>query len=120
MADPPNDPMVAVAQDTFTAEIGTVGQLVNIGALACTLRFQLLPPEITLHAIVAVELPATTGAVAGLVAAKVMVAGLTVGVKFPAVNLGCAKGRGFPAAIMGRPAAKVTSNAMEILPLIRL
>jgi len=112
--------MVAVAHDMFTAEIGTVGQFVNVGAVACTDKFQLLPPERTLQVADAVALPATTVAVDGLVALNVMVAGVTVRVKFAAVNLGLAIGRSFPAAIVGRPAAKVNSNAMESVRLIRL
>lgn len=86
--DPAHDPVppppvsLTDAQDTVTAETGTVEQLVNVEAAAWTDNFQ-LPPDVDreLHEAVAVALPATTGTVPGLVALKLIVAGLTVNVK---------------------------------------
>jgi hypothetical protein len=81
--DPPNPVTFTVEHVTFTADTGTVGQLVNVDDEAWAVRFQLLPDPMALHDAVAVALPATTGTEPGLVAAKLMVAGVTLRVKFP-------------------------------------
>jgi hypothetical protein len=87
-ADPPSPVTLAAEQVTVTAETGTVGQLVNVVEVAWTVRLQLLPDEREVHEAAAVELPETTGSEVGLVALKVMVAGLTVSVKLPASGEG--------------------------------
>ena len=89
VADPPSPVTLAAEQVTVTADTGTVGQFVNVGEAAWIVRLQLLPDEKEVQEAVAVELPATTGSVVGLVALKVMVAGLTVSVKLPASGEGC-------------------------------
>ncbi len=81
--DPPSPVTLADEHDTVTAETGTVEQLVNAGDAAWTVRLQLLPDPKAVHEAVVVALPATTGAVPGLTALKVTVAGLTVSVKLP-------------------------------------
>jgi hypothetical protein len=70
-------PPMTPVQVTFTADVGTVGQLVNEAALACTASAQvlfLLPLEV-IQLIVAAELPATEPR-SGSVAVKLMVLGL--------------------------------------------
>ena len=119
VAVPPSPVMLGDEQETVTAETGTVEQLVNVGVVAWTVRLQLLPDETTLHEAVVEELPATTGMVPGLVALKVMVAGLTVSVKLPACGE-AAMGRSFPAGIAGGLAPTAASNAMESHPVIVL
>jgi hypothetical protein len=84
VAVPPTDPTDAEEQDTLTAEIGILGQLVKVGVFACTFRLQLLPPEMTFQLTLAPALPATTGLTPGLVALKLMVGGVTVTVKLAA------------------------------------
>jgi len=72
----------AEAQDTVTAEMGTVGQLPNPGESACTVMLQF--PGFPLRfcqVIEALALPRSTGAKSGLTALNVMVAGLTMRVK---------------------------------------
>ncbi|MGA3077690.1 MAG: hypothetical protein ABSG56_28915 [Bryobacteraceae bacterium] len=83
----PEPPMLVEteAQDTVTAETGTVGQLLKVGELAWTVKFQ--APWIKsrfCQLIEAVELPESTGAKSGFVALNVMVAGLTLTVKVAA------------------------------------
>ncbi len=78
-------PAVTLADEqvTVTAETGTVEQCANVEAAAWTFRVQVwvLPDPLAHHVAVAAELPVTTGSVFGLVALKVIVAGLTVSVK---------------------------------------
>jgi hypothetical protein len=111
---------LADEQVTVTAETGTVEQWVNVEAAARTVRLQVLPPPRALHEAVAVELPATTGSVPGLVALKVIVAGLTVSVKLgPACGEAVMAARDFPTRItVGGFAATAASNAMESQPVI--
>lgn len=73
------------AQDTVTAETGTVGQLLKLEELAWTVKLQapVLKSRFC-QLIEAVELPESTGAVSGFVALNVMVAGLTLTVKLSA------------------------------------
>jgi len=101
---------VAEVQDTVTAEMGTVGQLLKPGAPACTGKLQF--PVFSLgfcQFIDAIALPGATGAKSGLVALKVMVAGLTTRLKSPAAGRARTV-RGLPCNMggsgdMGRPAA---------------
>ena len=118
-AEPPNEPTLAEAQVTVTAEIGTVGQFVKVGELDCTVRLQLPPLEREVQVRLAVELPATTGALFGLVALKVMVAGETFSVKLAALGVGWVIVRGFsPPVDTGWPGKTANSNAMGTRPLI--
>ena len=118
--DPPSPVTLAAEQETMTAETGTVEQLENVGVVAWTVRVQLPPLEMTVHEAVAGEFPATTGAVPGLGASKLMVAGLTVSVKLPAVFGEAAMGRNFFPGITGGLAPMAASNAMESQPVIVL
>jgi len=83
LPDPPTPVTLTVAHVTCTAETGTVGQLVNVDEVAWAVRLQVWPDPRAVHDAVAAALPATTGTVPGLVAAKLMVAGVTFRVKFP-------------------------------------
>jgi len=77
--------VVTEAQDTVTAETGTVGQLLKLGEPACTVKPQ--GPCIKSQFVQlteAVELPASTGTELGFVALNVMVAGVTVTAKLAA------------------------------------
>ncbi|MGO9256139.1 MAG: hypothetical protein ACLQU1_07550 [Bryobacteraceae bacterium] len=89
--DPPSPDTLADEQVTVTAETGTVEQLVNTEEAAWTVRLQLLPDPMAVQEAVAVALPATTGTVPGLVALKLIVAGLTVSVKL--ATAGCEAAR---------------------------
>jgi hypothetical protein len=102
--------VTAEAQNTVTAVIGTVGQLLKPGAPACTVKLQVPAfPSRLCQLTDAPAPPEATAAESGLVAVKVTVAGLTVRLKSPAAGradtvrgLGCnAGGRG----AIGRPAA---------------
>ena len=105
----------AEAQNTVTAEMGTVGQLLKPGEPACTVKLQLPGfPSRFRQLTDAVALPGSTGAESGLVAANVMVAGLTLSMKSSAAPLagtvsGFTGAAGCRGAI-GRPAT--ANNAM--------
>jgi len=120
LAVPPIPPMLADAHVTVTAEAGTQEQFVNVGPAACTVRLQVLlsKREAAVQVAVAAALPATTGTVVGFVPLKVMVAGLTVRVKFEASGAGVAMGRILFGGTTGRPAASAASNTMEKAPLM--
>ncbi len=114
---------LAAEQVTVTAETGTVEQLVNVVAAAWTFRVQVLPPPDPLapHEAIAVELPATTGSVPGLVALKVIVAGLTVSVKLaPASGETSSMARSLPTGTTVGFTAAAASNAMVSQPVIVL
>jgi hypothetical protein len=96
-ADPPML-VETEAQDTVTAEIGTVGQFVKLAELACTVSPQAPCVKSKFCQLNdAVELPASTGAESGSVALKVMVAGVAVMVKL-AAGIAAAPGRRRPVA----------------------
>jgi len=85
--------VVAEAHDTVTAEMGTIGQLLNVGESACTVKLQF--PELPLRfcqLTEALAFPETAGAESGLVALKVTVAGLTMRLKSPAARRACTAG----------------------------
>jgi hypothetical protein len=80
----PEDPPLTLLQVAFTAEVGTVAQLVNDEAAACTLRFHVLllePPEVV-QLTVAEELPETVPE-SGLIDVKVIVLGVALTVPRP-------------------------------------
>ena len=70
-------PPVTLLHVTWTADVGTVEQLVKDAAEACTLKFQVLPPDPpdVIQLIVAPELP-DTAAESGSMAVKLIVLGL--------------------------------------------
>jgi len=101
---------VAEAQDTVTAEMGTIGQLLKLGESACTVKLQLPGFPFRFRQLTeAPALPEADGAKSGLVASNVMAAGLIMRLKSPAAwragtadSLPCnVGGRG----ATGRPAA---------------
>lgn len=78
---------MAEMQDTVTAEMGSVGQLMKLTESARTLRFQ--GPWLALsirHVTAALALPEANGATSGSVALKVMVAGLMLKLKSEAAR----------------------------------
>ena len=114
--------VAAEAQDTVTAEIGTLGQLLKLGVSACTLKLQVPGfPFRFCQTTEALALPNATGAKSGLVALKVTVAGLTVRLKSLAASRGdtaaslpChAGGRG----ATGRPAAANNAVTDSQIPI---
>lgn len=114
--DPPSPNTLVEEQLTVTAETGTLEQLPNAGAAACTVRVQLLPDPRAVHCAVAVELPATAGELPGFTALKLMVAGLTVRVKFPWACGVTARGRGFRTTTGGF--AVTATSKSEIQPVM--
>jgi hypothetical protein len=113
---------VAAVQVTVTAETGTVEQLVNVVAAALAFRVQVSPPPDprAFHVADAAELPATTGRVVGLVALKVMVAGVTVSVKLPPASGETSRAEDFRTGATGGFTTTAASNAMESQPVIAL
>jgi hypothetical protein len=115
--------VAAEMQDTVTAEMGTVGQLMKLGESARTVKLQL--PWLPLRErqlTEALALPDAKGATSGLVASKVMVAGLMLRLKSLAArrvdmvgSLPCnVGGRG----ATGRPAAaKNAATDSRIIPI---
>jgi hypothetical protein len=97
--------VAAEAQNTVTAEMGIAGQLLKPGEPACTVKLQLPAfPTRLCQLTHAPAFPKSTGAESGLVAVKVMVAGLTLRLKSPAAGRACAVS-GFACAVGGRGAA---------------
>ncbi len=102
--------VVAEAQDTVTADTGTVGQLPKPAEPACTVKLQFpVFPLRFCQLTDALALPGATGAKSGLVALKVTVAGLMPRLKSPAAGR-ARMVRGLPWNVggsgeIGRPAA---------------
>lgn len=120
-------PAEAPVQDTVTAEIGIVGQLVKVDAAEDKPRFQVRPLlPVTVQPRRVVALPAIVGE-SGSAAEKETVSGNMPRVKFWAsgATTSSAKGedtagRGVAAFVAGRPVPEANNAKMESHPPMRI